>query len=338
MTDSRNASFGWSVPLVLIAFALVPVAAGLVGDSYLITLFSRIIVFAIAAAGLNLLLGHAGQVSLGHGLYIGVGVYAVGILSFHGIGNGWLHLAAGVISCALLAWVIGTISLKTQGISFLMITLAFAQMGYFFVVSLRTYGGDDGIALSGRSDFGLVDFNDNETGFYFLCLAVLALILLLTLRIVRSPFGLVLSATRQNEKRAAATGFAVSRYKLIAYVVSAVVCALAGILQANLFRYASPASMSWLFSGELIVMIVVGGMRSVIGPVIGAVVLVLVEEAVSSLHLGLPGGLDGILAERWMLLLGLFIVAASFFNSGIMGALDRVRPASDEARKSGGQP
>lgn len=308
-----------AVAAVLFMFAAVPVVAWFFGDTYSVTLFARIAIFAIAVVGLNLALGYGGQVSLGHGLYLGIGMYAVGILSFHGISNGWVHLAVGLAIGSLVALIVGWICLKTEGIGFIMITLAFAQMGYFLVVSLRTYGGDDGMSIAARSDFFFFELNGNNVAFYYLCVAVLAALVFGLARVVKSPFGMVLNSIRQNEARVAALGFPVGQYKLAAYVASALVCVVAGALQANLFRYASPATMSWLISGELVVMIVLGGMRNIIGPVIGAAVLVLFEELISNFHLGGIGGLNDIFAERWMMILGAFIVVASLSKDGIMG-------------------
>jgi branched-chain amino acid transport system permease protein len=292
--------------LLLAGLALVPLLAAWLGQPFWVTLFTRILIFALAATGLNLVLGYGAMVSFGHAMYIGIGAYAVGILSFHGVDSGFVQLLAALGVGTLVALAVGAICLRTSGMAFIMITLAFAQMLFFLAVSLRDYGGDDGMALKGRSLFGALDLN-NASVLYYLAYGLLLGVLYAFWRLVNSRFGMVLRGCRSNARRMASLGFPTLRYKLSAYVVSALVCVLAGMLMANLTRFVSPSYMAWTVSGELIVMTVLGGLGTLIGPVAGATALLLVEEGLSSLKLGIPW-LDTLLNQHWLALIGLFIV------------------------------
>lgn len=321
MTDGLRSPRAWFAATFLALLALVPVAAALIGQPYYLTLVTRIMIFGLAALGLNLILGFGGLVSFGHALYIGIGAYAAGILTFHGTTSGFAHLGAAFAVGALAAVLIGLVCLRTSGMAFIMITLAFAQMFYFLAVSLRQYGGDDGLPLASRSDFGVIDLN-NAFVLYYLSFALLALTLYGFHRIVHSRFGMVLRGCRSNERRMIALGFPTLRYKLAAYVISALVCVVAGVLLGNLTRYASPAYMSWVVSGDLIVMIVFGGMATLLGPVVGSAAIVLVEELLSGFKLGLPWGLDALISAHWMALLGILIViAVHTLKQGLYGSL-----------------
>jgi len=281
--------------ILLAGLALVPPIAAAIGEPYYVTLFTRIVILALAAVGLNLILGYGGLVSFGHAMYIGIGAYAVGILSYYGVGNGWLHLAAALGVGAVVAVVIGLICLRTSGMAFIMITLAFAQMAYFFAISLKQFGGDDGLTIAARSDFGLFSLRSNVALYYF-AFFLLAACLVAFGRLVHSRFGMVLRGGRGNERRMAALGFPMLRYKLTAYVVSALVCVVSGVLLANLTKFAAPSYMAWQASGDLIVMIVLGGMGTVVGPVAGAVALIVFEEILSGF------------TTHWMIVLGPAIV------------------------------
>jgi branched-chain amino acid transport system permease protein len=303
------------------ALAAVPFIATFAGGPYLVTIASRIVIMALAAIGLNLVLGYGGLVSFGHALYIGLGAYAVGIATQHGLDNGLAHIAIALGAGGLLALVLGAISLRTSGMAFIMITLAFAQMAYVSAVSLRGYGGEDGLQIAGSSRFGPFDLS-NATVLYYVAFVLLAAVALLTSRLVVSRFGMVLRATKFNEQRMVALGFKTFRFKLIAYVISAMICVIAGILQANLTHFVSPAYMQWTVSGELIVMVVLGGMATVIGPIVGAVVLLLIEDQLSGIDLGLPGGADAFVSAHWLAFLGLFIVATALvMKRGLYGTL-----------------
>jgi len=293
--------------LLLAGLGVLPLVATALNEPFYITLFTRILVFALAATGLNLVLGYGAMVSFGHAMYIGIGAYAVGILSFHGIGNGWVQLVAALGVGGCIAVAVGAICLRTSGMAFIMITLAFAQMMFFLAVGLREYGGDDGLLLAGRSDFGLISL-DNPTTLYYVAYGLLLVVLALFARLIHARFGMVLRGCKSNERRMAALGFPTLRYRLTAYVISALVCVLAGMLLANLTRYIAPSYMAWTVSGELIVMTVLGGMGTLIGPVAGATALLLVEEWLSVLKLGIPW-LDRLINQHWLALIGLFILA-----------------------------
>jgi branched-chain amino acid transport system permease protein len=292
--------------LLLAGLAAVPLLAAWLGQPFWVTLFTRILIFALAAMGLNLVLGYGAMVSFGHAMYLGIGAYAVGILSHHGVDNGLLQLLVALGVGALVALGVGAICLRTSGMAFIMITLAFAQMLFFLAVSLREYGGDDGMQLQNRSQFGPLDLN-NATLLYYLAYALLLAVLYGFWRLVHSRFGMVLRGCRSNERRMRSMGFPTLRYKLSAYVISALVCVLAGMLMANLTRFVAPSYMAWTVSGELIVMIVLGGLGTLVGPIAGATALLLVEEALSSLKLGIPW-LDTVVNQHWLALIGIFIV------------------------------
>jgi branched-chain amino acid transport system permease protein len=305
---------------VLAGLALVPVIAAALQQPFYVTLFTRILVFALAAVGLNLVLGYGAMVSFGHAMYIGIGAYAVGMLAHHGVASGWVQLAAALAVGAVVALAVGSICLRTSGMAFIMITLAFAQMLFFLAISLREYGGDDGLPLAVRSDFGAISLDDPNV-LYYLAFAVLAATLLGMQRLVNSRFGMVLRGCKSNERRMAALGFPTLRYKLAAYVLSALICVLAGMLMANLTRFVAPSYMAWTVSGELIVMIVLGGLGTLVGPVVGAAALLVLEELLSTLSFGVPW-LDKLLSEHWLALIGLFIVAVVLvLKQGLYGRL-----------------
>jgi branched-chain amino acid transport system permease protein len=311
--------------LLLVGLALVPLAAAWLGQPFWVTLFTRILIFALAAMGLNLVLGFGAMVSFGHAMYVGIGAYTVGILSYHGVDNGAAQLLVGLGVGALVALAVGAICLRTSGMAFIMITLAFAQMLFFLVVSLREYGGDDGMQLKGRSLLGPLDLN-NATALYYLAYVLVLAVLFAFWRLVHSRFGMVLRGCRSNERRMGSMGFPTLRYKLSAYVISALVCVLAGMLMANLTRFVAPSYMAWTVSGELIVMTVLGGLGTLVGPIAGAAALLLLEEALSSLKLGLPW-LDAIVNQHWLALIGLFIVLVVLvLKQGIYGWLVARKP------------
>src|SRR5262245_30090188 len=311
----------WFAAAFLAVLALMPAISHLAAQPYYLTLFSRIMILGLAALGLNLILGYGALVSFGHALYVGVGAYAVGILTYHGIGNGWAHLAVALAVGLVAAILIGLVCLRTSGMAFIMITLAFAQMFYFLGVSLKGYGGDDGLAIPTRSDFGILSLA-NPTVLYYVTFAVLVSTLYASHRLVNARFGMVIRGCKSNERRMIALGFPTLRYKLTAYVMSALVCVVAGVLLANLTRYASPAYMQWTVSGEIIVMIMLGGMSTLLGPIVGAAALIIIEELLSGLKLGLPWGLDAFINSHWMAILGIFIVVVVLtMKQGLYGHL-----------------
>ncbi|MGH7263551.1 MAG: branched-chain amino acid ABC transporter permease [Candidatus Rokuibacteriota bacterium] len=296
----------------LLLLAGVPPAARVLDEPFYVTLFGRIMIWAIAALSLNLILGYGGMVSFGHAAYLGVGVYSVGILAYHGIESGFVQWPVAVLASALVAAAIGAVSLRTSGVYFIMITLAFAQMLYFLGVSLKTYGGDDGMTLARRSRLGgLVDLEDPVV-FYYLVLAVLVAFHYLSHRLVDSRFGMVVRGVRSNERRMRAIGFPTFRYKLTAFVIAGAMCGVAGVLLVNFTKYASPAFMHWTRSGELIVMVVLGGMGSVLGPALGAVAFLLLEEVLSGY------------TEYWAVVLGpVLLLVVLFARRGLYGLLAR---------------
>ncbi len=314
------------VPIsLLLALAVVPMAAAALEQPFYIALFARIIIYAIAASALNLALGYAGMVSFGHALFLGLGSYSVALLSYHGVGNGWAHLSACLIVCGLAGLVTGFISLRTSGIAFIMITLAFAQMGYFMFVSLKNYGGDDGLPITMTSAFGPVQLG-SPTSVYWASLAVLVLVTWWLARLRVAPFGMTLRGAKQNARRVNAAGLPVLRYQLAAYVVSGMICGVAGLLLANLNAFASPSTLAWVVSGELIVMVVLGGMGSVFGPFLGALAFLGLEELLKGL------------TEHWLAVFGLLIVLMALIGRhglvGLIATLDtlfRSKPPVSQA-------
>jgi branched-chain amino acid transport system permease protein len=261
MKTTHRITFWFNVAL-LVLLALVPLYASLASEPFLMTFTSRVLVFAIAAISLNMILGYGGMVSFGHALYIGLGAYCVGIMA-QPRHRQWLASAgcdlAGLRPGRALT---GLISLRTTGIAFIMITLAFAQMFYYLFVSLKQYGGDDGMSLETRSGFALFDLSSPIT-LYYVALLVVVSALYVSARTVDARFGMVLRGCRLNERRMNGLGFATTRYKLLAYVWSCMLCGVSGLLYANLTGFTSPAYLAWTVSGELIVMVVLGGMGTV---------------------------------------------------------------------------
>ncbi len=306
--------------LVLVLLALVPVLAAIFAQPFYVTLFTRILIFALAAVGLNLILGYGAMVSFGHAMYMGLGAYAVGMLGFHGVVSGWAHLAVALAAGLVVALAVGAICLRTSGMAFIMITLAFAQMLFFLAVSLKEYGGDDGLRVATRSNFGVFNLAEPNT-LYYATYGVLLGVLIFFQRLIHSRFGMVLRGCKNNPRRMQALGFPTLRYRLAAYVISALVCVIAGVLLANLTRFVAPSYMAWTVSGELIVMVVLGGLGTLVGPVVGAAALLLLEEFLSSLKLGVPW-LDALINQHWLALIGLFIVFVVLaLKQGLYGRL-----------------
>ena len=307
----------WILIGLLALLAAVPPLAALLQQPFYIDLLRRVMIFGIAAVSLNLILGYGGMVSFGHAAYLGVGAYAVGVLAHHGIDNGWLQWGLAIGASALVAAAIGSISVRTSGIYFIMITLAFTQMLYYLGISIEEYGGDDGMRLNVRSQFsGLIDLNDG-TAFYYLVLAILTLFLYLSRRLVNSRFGLVLQAVHSNEARTRAIGFSPYPYRLAAFVISGAMCGLAGALLVNHTAYLTPEFMNWTRSGELMFMVILGGIATTSGPVLGAAALLLLEDVLQGWSL-LPKWVH----EHWQLYLGVILVLVVLFaRRGLAGLL-----------------
>ena len=311
---------------LLLAIAL-PWLAEAAGSPATVSLATRMAIYGIAAASLNLVLGYGGLVSFGHAAYFGLGGYAVGILYAHwrseelflGLLPGSIGLLPTLGAAMLLggasAAILGALSLRTRGVQFIMITLAFAQMLFFLFVSLKAYGGDDGLSIRRRGEFPGLDLRD-PAQLYWLCLGLLVAWLLVLWRITRSRFGRVLAGARQSERRMAALGVSVYPYRLVAFVISGMGTALAGGLMANALRFVSPDMMHWAKSGELMIMVILGGLGTLLGPVLGAIVLVGLENWLSAW------------TEHWQFILGPILLAVVLFGrGGLMALVRRVLPA-----------
>ena len=300
--------------VLLLIFGLAPVYAAMSGDAFVTTLFTRVMILALAAQSLNLIMGYGGMVSFGHAVYLGIGGYAVGILAKEGITSGFVQWPVAIGASALYALIAGALSLRTRGVYFIMITLAFAQMVYYVAIGLDRYGGDDGLTIYHNSQFGgLIDI-DNKTTLYYLCFVVLLASVYGVWRLVNSRFGMVIQGARSNERRMRAIGFPTFRYKLACFVLAGALCGLAGALLANHTNYISPAIMEWTRSGDLIVMAVLGGMRAPFGPLIGATVFLLLEDVLSRA------------TDYPNLIIGpLLLIVAIYVNGGIDGLLGRAR-------------
>jgi branched-chain amino acid transport system permease protein len=304
-----------AIVALLLALVLLPVYVELGGGSrFLLTLFTRILILAMAAVSLNLILGYGGMMSFGHAAYLGIGGYAVGMLAHEGIFSGFVQWPVALLASALFALVIGALSLRTRGVYFIMITLAFAQMAYYVAAGLARYGGDDGLTIYKRSQFVAPLDLSNKVQFYYICLALLFASIYLVWRIVNSRFGLAIQGARSNDTRMRAIGFPTYRYRLVCFVIAGTMCGLAGALLANHTDFVSPAMMYWTRSGDLIIMVVLGGMGSAFGPLIGAVALLVLEEVLSGI------------TEYWQIILGpLLLLVVLFARGGIDGLLAKVR-------------
>jgi branched-chain amino acid transport system permease protein len=300
--------------LLLLALVLLPVYVELTGSRFLLTLFTRIVILALAAVSLNLILGYGGMMSFGHAAYLGIGGYAVGILAFEGVTTGFVQWPVALLVSAFFALVIGALSLRTRGVYFIMITLAFAQMAYYIVAGLARYGGDDGLTIQKRSQFIAPINLSNKVQFYYICLTLLCAAIYLVWRLVNSRFGMAIQGARSNDTRMRAIGFPTYRYKLTCFVIAGTLCGLAGALLANHTDFVSPAMMYWTRSGDLIIMVVLGGMGSTFGPLFGAVALLVLEEVLSGI------------TEYWQIILGpLLLLVVLFARGGIDGLLGKVR-------------
>ena len=319
-----------AIPIILFgAFAAAPILAAFSGaEGYVLSLLTRVMIFGIAAMALDLILGYGALVSFGHAAFLGLGGYAVGILASHGIEDALIQIPAALAASAAFALVTGAISLRTKGVYFIMITLAFGQMLYFLATSLAPYGGDDGMTLAARSLVAGSSILENDFTFYWITLFCLAGAYAFSRALVASRFGRVLRGTRENTTRMEAIGFQPFRFQLAAYVLSGMMAGLAGCLLANQAEFVSPAFMTWQRSGELIFMVVLGGLGSLHGAIIGAVAFLLLEEFLPEiLHAAsffLSEEMRSHLAENWKMVFGpLLILVVLFVRGGIMGLVRR---------------
>lgn len=298
---------------MLVTFAVLlpmPALFSALGEPFLTVVLTRALIFAIAALSLDLILGFGAMVSFGHAAYLGVGAYAAGILAANGVTGLEVQLPVALAAAGAFALVTGAISLRTRGVHFIMITLAFGQMAYFLMSSLSAYGGDDGMALAGRSTLFGADPFGSSLRFFYVTLALLAGIWALLRAVTRSRFGRVLTGTRENETRMQAIGFSPFGYRLMAYAISGMIASVAGVLLANHAAFVSPSYMGWARSGEMIAMVVLGGMGTLTGPVLGAIAFILSEEALARL------------TTHWRLPFGAAVVLAVLFTrGGLLGAL-----------------
>jgi len=303
MPDRR----AWVTLIGLAVFALLPPIAEWIGNPFLLDIAMRIMVLSIAAISLNLILGYGGMISFGHSAFIGIGAYAVGIPAYYGEYNGFLQLLIAVGGAALFALLTGLVCLRTRGVYFIMITLAFAQMVFFAFVSIEEYGGDDGLVIEIRSELTRAVDLENTLQLYYLSFALLLATLYIVRRIVNSRFGMVIRGSKFNDQRMQAIGFNTFRYRLACYVIAGAICGMAGWLLGNFTNFISPEMMDWTRSGELIFMVVLGGAGSLFGPVMGASAFIIVEELLSGITV------------YWQLIFGLMLIAVVLF---VRGGLD----------------
>jgi branched-chain amino acid transport system permease protein len=314
---NRSTAIVAGLVIVLLAF---PLAAKLADQLFYVSFASRIMIYAIAAASLNLILGYGGMVSFGHAAYLGAGAYTVGILMQEFTPSAWIAWPAAMLVSGLFAAAIGAICLRTKGVYFIMITLAFAQMMYYVFISLRSYGGEDGLTLAGRSTVGLGVDLKNDVTFYYVVLAFLLASTFLLRRVVQARFGRVLEGIRENETRMQAIGFSTYRFKLIAFTLSGAVAGLAGALLANQNVFVSPTLLHWSQSGTLMIMVILGGVGQLYGAILGAAIYLVLEEVLSAHTI------------YWQLALGIVLLAVVLYaRRGLAGIVEqlaaRCRPA-----------
>jgi len=301
-----QARFFWTV-LALLALAVFPLVAPALGLDFYISFVRRVLIYALAATSLNLILGYGGMVALGHAAFFGAGAYAVGILAMNGVTSALVAWPAAALLAGLLAAATGAVSLRTRGVYFIMITLAFAQMLFYIFISLRQYGGEDGLNLPGHSVLPGLDLG-HDVSFYYVVLALFTVLMAVFGRLVDSRFGKALQGVRENESRMESLGYPVYRIKLAAFVLSGAVAGLAGALLANHNLFISPSLMHWTQSANLLIMVLVGGVGLRWGGVAGAVVMLTLEEVLR------------MWTEYWHLPLGLLLLCVGFgAPRGLMG-------------------
>lgn len=315
--------------LGLVGLAILPVIAVEADDTFMVSFMSKMLIFAIAAASLDLILGYGGMVSFGHAAYIGLGAYSVAVFAKYAgeyeiawMASGYVQFATAIVGSAIIALIIGAISLRTSGLYFIMITLAFTQMLFFLGVSLEPFGGDDGMTVDQRSDFGFFTLADNAIksadegsdggALYYFALGALLVSLFLLRRFVNSRFGMVIRGSFSNPVRMAALGYPVYRYRLTAFVIAGAVCGVAGALFANHQDFLTPEYMMWIRSGEIMIMVIMGGMGTIFGPVFGAIAFLTIEEYLAVL----------VGKNYWMIVFGpILILLVLFAKRGLFGLI-----------------
>ena len=301
---------------------LLLLAAAIVLPPYLGVYYTRfatqIAIYGMAALSVDLLLGYTGLITFGQAALFGVGAYAAGMLTVYGLTDALLVWPLAILITMLFALAIGSLSLRTRGFQFIMVTLAFAQMVYYFAQSLRNWGGDDGFTVPQRNQLAAISLADHTT-FYYVVLALLVLVMLLSNRIVKSEFGMVIRGIRDNERRAAAVGFPPYPYKLVVFVIAGGIAGLAGALMTNHTKFVSPAGLSWQLSGELLAMVILGSANSLVGPILGAAFFLAFRDVLSDF------------TEHWMLFFGPLLVArVLLMKEGIWGLLVRATGAQEK--------
>lgn len=298
----------WLLPvLAVVVAAAMPLVTSHDMSAFTVTLGSRMMLFAIAALSLDLILGYAGMVSFGHAAFIGIGAYAAGILDAQGYGDVLIGLPIALGLAALFGGTTGYIAIRTHGAAFLMITLAFGQMAFYLANSLDEFGGSDGLTLTDRATVAGATLLKNDLVFYYVILACLVLVFVFLKALVASRFGRVLRATKENPTRVAALGYDVQRIRLTAYVIAGVIAGLAGYLMANQTEFVSPAYMTWQNSGSLMFMVILGGMATLYGPLIGAIAIIGLQNVLSSYY------------DHWPIVLGgIYLLAALFARGGLV--------------------
>ncbi|OWU81064.1 branched-chain amino acid ABC transporter permease [Phaeobacter sp. 22II1-1F12B] len=306
--------------VVMVLVGLLPPLLYWSGNAFYLDLATRLVILAIAATSLNLILGYGGMVSFGHAAFVGLGAYAVGIPAHHWLyggmdaiatTSGYVQIALAVGVAGFFALLTGLVCLRTTGVYFIMITMAFAQMAYYLILSIEEYGGDDGLVIDTRSEFNWISLDD-PIQLFFLAYVSLVIAMLIVRMIVNSRFGMVLQGAKGNPERMATLGFNVYVFRLVAYVISGAMAGYAGALLGNFTTFISPEMMDWSRSGELMFMVILGGASTSVGPVIGAVVFIVLEEFLSHFTI------------YWHLPFGLMLMAVVLFaRGGFVGMLTK---------------
>jgi branched-chain amino acid transport system permease protein len=309
----------WILIVSFLILAALPMITQYIDEPFYIDLMARVMIFSIAAMSLDFILGYGAMISFGHALYLGLGTYAVGVMAHYELTNGWLQLLVCISGTAFIAFILGLISLRTSGIYFIMITFALAQMFYFLGISLEAFGGDDGLPIDTRSEFfSFFDLNE-AWNMYYLILGTMTVTAIVLWKVINSRFGMVVRGSHSNDARMQAIGFPTMKYRLAAFVIAGVVCGLAGFLLGNLTEFLTPEYMHWFRSGELMIMVMVGGMGTLFGPLFGAFAYLMVEDFLANF------------TEYWQFYFGpMLILLVLFAKQGLWGMLPGKEDMSDE--------
>ena len=321
-----NRAIAIAALLAAIAFPLVMQSLDQV---YYVTMASRILIYALAATSLNLVLGYGGMISFGHAAFVGAGAYTASVMIVEGMPSAWIGWPLAMAVSGLLALAIGAISLRTRGVYFIMITLAFAQMIYYLTISMKAYGGDEGLTLTQRATVGFGLDLKNDVTFYYIVLALLVSAVYLISRLVNARFGRVIQAIRENETRMEAIGYPAFRFKLVAFAIAGALGGLAGALLANQNSYVNPGILHWTESGKLMIMVILGGVGHLYGGVIGAIALLGLEELLANYKIGWLAALYPNYQQHSLLAVGVFLLAVVLYAPQGIAGLFRRRPKKD---------